>query len=164
MKDARARSNKESAGFYQDQQIAQHTEKGAALTQLILSIFRANGKLLGEGDQLAREFGLTSALWQVLGAISEGPLPVVRIAEAMGLTRQSVQRSVNVLKQKGLVFLEENPHHKRAKLVVLTSAGERAIKGVHEKQVTWVNKLAEGFESQSLERAVRVCEQLIKVI
>ena len=63
-----------------------------AVTDLVLEIFRLNGCLIASGDALVAKIGLTSARWQVLGAIAmqAGPAPVVRIADAMGLTRQSV--------------------------------------------------------------------------
>ncbi|MDH3233798.1 MAG: MarR family transcriptional regulator, partial [Alphaproteobacteria bacterium] len=40
-----------------------------AVTALILETFRLNGRLLAAGDRLVGDLGLTSARWQVLGAI-----------------------------------------------------------------------------------------------
>ncbi|BBE74672.1 MarR family winged helix-turn-helix transcriptional regulator [Oharaeibacter diazotrophicus] len=94
---------------------------------LVLEVFRLNGALLASGDALTRPLGLTSARWQVLGAVAgdgEGAT-VSRIARGMGLARQSVQRVVDDLADAGLVALEDNPHHKRARLVVLTDEGRR---------------------------------------
>ena len=51
--------------------IEQWTEEGGAVTQLILDVFRLNGRLLIAGDRLVGELGLTSARWQVLGAIAD---------------------------------------------------------------------------------------------
>ncbi len=65
---------------------------------MILETFRFNGRLLAAGDRLTKELDLSSALWQVLGAIDEAPLPVAQIARNMGLTRQSVRRMANVLR------------------------------------------------------------------
>src|SRR5438045_4880048 len=67
-----------------------HTPEGAAMTEFILSLFRANGRLIAVGDQLARDFGLTAARWQVLGAITDTPRTVAQIARHFGLTRQGV--------------------------------------------------------------------------
>ena len=68
-----------------------------ALNGLILDVFRLNGDLLAAGDILVGDLGLSSARWQVLGAIalSPVPLPVAHIARNMGLTRQAVQRVVD---------------------------------------------------------------------
>ncbi len=70
-------------------------------------------------------FGLTSARWQVVGAIAgvQGPLPVVGIARNMGLVRQSVQRIADELAALGLVHFTPNLHHRRGKLVQLTDCG-----------------------------------------
>ena len=45
------------------------TSSGDALTDLILTMFRVNNLTLTWGDRLVAPFGLTSARWQVLGAI-----------------------------------------------------------------------------------------------
>jgi hypothetical protein len=64
------------------------TSAGAAATEVILSIFKANGLLVTSGDQLSASEDLTSARWQVLGAIAlaDRPLTVPQIARRMGLT------------------------------------------------------------------------------
>ena len=51
----------------------ERTPTGEAATELILSAFRANGLLLDAGDLLSAAEGLTSARWQVLGAIALSP-------------------------------------------------------------------------------------------
>lgn len=86
-----------------------HTPAGAAFTELILELFRLNGCVLAEGDRLTAPEGLSSARWQVMGAIDEGPQTVSGIARRMGLTRQSVQRTVNELARSGIVRMLENP-------------------------------------------------------
>ncbi|KMO09704.1 MarR family transcriptional regulator, partial [Methylobacterium indicum] len=84
-------------------------------------MFRLNGDLLTAGDALVDDLGLTSARWQVLGAValSPVPLPVAHIARNMGLTRQAVQRVVDDLHEVGFVRIDPNPHHRRAHLVAL---------------------------------------------
>lgn len=118
-----------------------------ALTDLILHVFRLNGALLAAGDALVGDLGLSSARWQVLGAIdgSAVPLPVAHIARNMGLTRQAVQRSVDDMRADGLVRLEENPHHRRAMLVVMTPEGRAACARASERQKTWARDLATGL-------------------
>src|SRR5262245_54688559 len=91
---------------------------GPELGKLIIEAFRLNGRLLAAGDRLVKPINLTSGLWQVLGALrsAEQPITVAHIARHMGLQRQSVQRSVDILRAQGLVRLLENPRHRRAKL------------------------------------------------
>src|SRR6476660_4453281 len=91
-----------------------HTPAGEAFTHLVLEVFRLNGRLLSVGDRLVAGLGLTSARWQVLGALhgSTGRLTVSQIARSMGLQRQSVQRLVDVMTADGLLQLVENPQHR----------------------------------------------------
>ena len=101
------------------------------ITDLVLETFRLNGRLLASGDALVADLGLTSARWQVIGAIALSPVPlsVAQIARNMGLTRQAVQRLANEMAADGLLRFAPNPHHQRAKLVVLTAAGKSAFAG-----------------------------------
>src|SRR5215467_3008556 len=135
-----------------------HSPAADALTALILETFRLNGRLLAAGDELVSELGLTSARWQVLGAMATAPapLPIAHIARNMGLTRQSVRRLVDEMARDGLVRLAPNPHHARAKLVLLTAAGERAFAAAHGKQVPWANAIAKGSSAGDILAAQRV--------
>src|SRR5713226_7486871 len=98
---------------------------GRTLTTLILDVFRLNGRLIGAGDRLVGSLGLTSARWQVLGALAMAGAgqTVPDIARAMGLTRQSVQRVANELVESGLLERSGNPRHARADLMRLTDKG-----------------------------------------
>jgi DNA-binding MarR family transcriptional regulator len=134
------------------------TTKTAVLTDLVLEIFRLNGRLIASGDALVAEIGLTSARWQVVGAISlqREPAPVARIADVMGLTRQSVQRIVNELEKADIVEFRPNPHHKRAKLVTLTSRGGALNDAAMRLQRPWVASLAAGIDRSALQTALDV--------
>jgi DNA-binding MarR family transcriptional regulator len=142
--------------------IETRTSEGAEATEMILSTFRANGLLLAAGDRLAAEHGLTSARWQVLGAIAlaQRPLTVPQIARRMGLTRQSVHTTVNRLLADGLVELVPNADHRRSQLVRLTELGEARYGAIDEKQAVWVNELAAGLRRSELETAARVLDEL----
>jgi DNA-binding MarR family transcriptional regulator len=118
------------------------TPGGEILTDLILQSFRVHGGLLAEGDRIAGEFGQSSARWQVLGATDAGAKTVPGIARAMGLTRQSVQRTVDLLEADGLVTYRDNPAHRRSKLVEMTPRGREIYQGITEGQVAWVNDLS----------------------
>lgn len=131
-----------------------------AFTQLILETFRFNGRLLAAGDRLTKELGLSSSLWQVLGAIDEAPLPVAQIARNMGLTRQSVRRTANVLKDRGFVEFQENPNHQRAKLVVLTKQGHNVLDQVTKIQIDWSNSIAKGLSATKLKAVIQTMGSL----
>src|SRR5215469_4222267 len=132
------------------------------LTRLILEVFRINGALIAAGDRLVADIGLTSARWQVLGAIalSPTPEPVARLARAMGLHRQGVQRIVNELEAEGIVALADNPHHRRAKLVRLTRKGETLFREAGRRQKPWAKDLAKGLNAKVVVAAQSVLQAL----
>lgn len=140
----------------------QRSGPGSALSLLILDVFRLNGRLLAEGDRLVAPLGLTSARWQVLGAIAlaPAPQPVAWIARSMGLYRQGVQRIVNELEQEGFVTFADNPHHRRAKLVTLTAKGEATCAAADRLQKPWVNALAKGLSAGDIASARRLLDNV----
>jgi DNA-binding MarR family transcriptional regulator len=140
----------------------ERTPTGEAATELILSAFRANGLLLDAGDMLSADEGLTSARWQVLGAIAlaERPLTVPQIARRMGLTRQSVHATVNRLVRDGFLELGPNADHRRSPIVGLTKQGSAKYEALDARQVAWINRLARGIARSDIETAVRVLDEL----
>ncbi|HZZ89503.1 MAG TPA: MarR family winged helix-turn-helix transcriptional regulator [Caulobacteraceae bacterium] len=136
---------------------------GEALSGLMLDLFRLNSLLLTTGDRLVAPLGLTSARWQILGAIvaADRPQPVAWLARDLGANRQNVQRIVNDLHGDGLVAFATNPHHRRAQLVVLTDAGTRAFEAAMRLQASWMNDLADGLRVEDLATVHRVATALI---
>ena len=133
------------------------TPAGEALTNLMLDLFRLNSLILTAGDRLVAPLGLTSARWQILGAIiaAERPQPVAWLARDLGANRQNVQRIVNDLQGEGLVAFEPNPHHRRAQLVVLTDKGRDTFDAAMELQTPWVNQLSKGLTTNDLQTVHR---------
>lgn len=138
------------------------TPAGEAATEVILSIFRTNGLLLASGDMLSASQGLTSARWQVMGAIalSARPLTVPQIARRMGITRQSVHATVKRLVADGLVELEPNADHQRSQLVRLTELGKRRYETLDRRQAEWANRMARGIGRAEFDTTARVLAEL----
>jgi len=132
------------------------------VTDVILETFKLNGALLAAGDALVADIHLTSARWQVIGAIAlEGrPLTVSQAARRMGLSRQAVQRVMNDLEGVGLVELLPNPDHKRAPLAALTEAGLKAYAQAQDRQRAWALKLADGLKEAELKTALACLQHL----
>ncbi|MCP3724947.1 MarR family transcriptional regulator [Paraburkholderia sp. CNPSo 3272] len=128
----------------------------------MLDLFRLNSGLLTSGDRLVEDLGLTSARWQMLGAIraAERPQPVAWIARDLGANRQNVQRIVNDLANDGLVRFEANPHHRRAQLVVLTDEGSQTFDAAMRLQAPWVNGLSEGVTVNEIKILHRIIMKL----
>ncbi|KAF1693409.1 MarR family winged helix-turn-helix transcriptional regulator [Pseudoxanthomonas koreensis] len=135
---------------------------GQALTDLILTMFRVNNRTLNWGDRLVAPLGLTSARWQVLGAIAfaDQPRPVAWLARDLGASRQNVQRIVNDLLRDGMVEFQPNPHHRRAQLVVMTKKGRRTYETVVDMYYSKVDDLAEGLSGNDIRIAHHVLRTL----
>jgi DNA-binding MarR family transcriptional regulator len=141
---------------------ARTREKVAALTRLVLGIFRTNGELLDAGDAFTAPLGLSSARFQVLGAValSAEPLSVPAVARAMGLTRQGVQKQVDQLAAQGLVVLEANPAHRRSPWVRLTPAGRKTFGMANRRWRRLAAGLVAPHSLGSLVRAGTLVERL----
>ena len=144
--------------------MTKRTPAGDALTSLMLDLFRFNSLLLTAGDRLVARLGLTSARWQVLGAIvaAERPQPVAWLARDLGANRQNVQRIINDLHREGLIAFEANPHHRRAQLVVLTDKGKQTFEAAMRLQAPWINGLSDGLSLKDIETVGRVVMALRK--
>ncbi len=142
----------------------QRSPAADALTDLILALFRVNNLTLTWGDRLVAPFGLTSARWQILGAIvfAQRPQPVAWLARDLGANRQNVQRIVNDLHREGLIVFEPNPHHRRAQLVVLTPEGQSAYDAAVETYYAKAAALADGLSEDEITTAHRVMVALRK--
>jgi len=119
------------------------TEEQTLLADAALTSFRLNGQLLAVAEELARPVGLTAAWWQVLGGALHEPQTVSDIARAMGLTRQSVQRTADLLVDRELATYSENPAHRRAKLFLATEAGIRAVRAINPAHRAAAQRLAD---------------------
>jgi DNA-binding MarR family transcriptional regulator len=140
------------------------TAAGDAFSMLAILVIRLHGLVTAEGDALARPAGQTSARWQVLAGAEDGPTTVATIARRLGLARQSVQRVADVLESEGLVAYEDNPHHRRAKLLTLTQRGRDALAAIQAAQRTWANTLGREVGEADLRRANAVLERALETL
>lgn len=141
-------------------------QSGELFTEVVLEVFKAGGLLNGAGDELTKEFGLTSSRWKILGAVklSEAPLTVSQIARFMGQTRQAVQRLADVMTKDGLLQQIENPNHKRAKLVALTPRALEIYGQLDKKQKVWADQCSAELTSAELETTLKVLRKISKQI
>ncbi len=142
--------------------MTKRTNEGTALTDIVLETFRLNGELLEAGNRITHPHGLTSARWQVMGAIDIAgqPLTVSQIARRMGLSRQGVQRIINDLVKLGMVCPKDNVDHVRAPLFSISKAGAEAMEKIDLAQAEWANALSDGIEIQELVRALEILQRV----
>jgi DNA-binding MarR family transcriptional regulator len=140
--------------------------RASALSALSLAVFRSHGALLVSGDGLVESLGLTSARWQVLGALALAgtALTVPAIAAAMGLTRQGVQKQVDRLETDGHVNVLANPEHRRSPLIELSHAGRAAFVAADKRWARLTQRLANEFSLAELESARRVLDSLSRTL
>jgi DNA-binding MarR family transcriptional regulator len=140
------------------------TRAGDALSRLVVQVFSLDGALTATGDGLARPAGQTTARWRVLAAVQREPLSVAQIARAWSLARQSVQRIADALEHDGLVTYEDNPGHRRAKLVQLTPKGATALEQIQAAQRAWANELGGKIGAADLQTASDVLDRVLELL
>lgn len=143
-----------------DEYEKRRSPKGAAFTELVLAIFRANGRILRAGERMGRDLDLTSPRWQVLGAIAARPKTVAQIGRDFELTRQGILWLVKSMLKEGLVELIDNPDHRRAKLVRMTPKGRSRWQSISERQLVWSEDLAKSFDRAELKAGLRAVERM----
>jgi DNA-binding MarR family transcriptional regulator len=143
---------------------ARRTPAGNAFSAVAILILRLAGHLTAAGDQLARPAGQTSARWQVLAAAESEPVTVAHIARSLGLARQSVQRVADVLAEEGLADYQENPAHRRAKLLRLMPKGRAVLRSIQAAQQPWADRLGGEIGEGELQRAAAILERLLHAL
>jgi DNA-binding MarR family transcriptional regulator len=115
------------------------TPKGRVYRDILTEIFRLRALMLESADDLTAPVGLSSARWQILGAIEDAPATVAHVARGLGLTRQAVQETSDAMAREGLVGFVENPDHKRARLMTLTDKSRKALDYLRPRQLQFAN-------------------------
>lgn len=137
-----------------------HTPGGIAFTAFVVELFRLNGKMITVGDRMTGDLGMTSARWQVLGAIGREAKTVAEAARVMGLTRQNVQRIADWLVESGMAEFIDNPNHRRAKLVTLTPKGVAMRQRINRRQAKWANDVAAHLTVAEIDAAIEVMKRV----
>jgi DNA-binding MarR family transcriptional regulator len=113
----------------------------------------STGRFTAAGEALAKPAGQTLARRLVLEAIQDAPATVAQIARSMRLTRQSVQRLPDVLVRDGFAAYEDNPAHRRARLLRLTPAGGDALHTIQAAQRRWADAVGAELGEAELREA-----------
>ena len=138
-----------------------------AITDVALAVFRLNGVLLQWGDRRVAPLGLTSARWQMLGALAlaGSPLAAPQVGRAMGVTRQGALKQLGVLEQLRLVQLQPNPAHRRSPLYALTAEGRTRYQqadALWRAQVAGLAALISAADADAAARVLQAMEHELK--
>jgi DNA-binding MarR family transcriptional regulator len=131
------------------------------VSELVVHVFRLNGLLTAAGDAMAAPAGQTSARWRVLAAIEDAPLTVPQVARAWWLSRQSVQRVADVLVEEGLAAYEDNPGHRRSKLLRITARGLSTLSTIREAQRVWADDVGRELGEADLRAANLILARMV---
>ncbi|OKL51400.1 MarR family winged helix-turn-helix transcriptional regulator [Buchananella hordeovulneris] len=127
------------------------------------AIWEANRLLRDEGERMATSVGQTHARRMVLQTAGDGAT-VPDIARRLRLQRQSVQRVADQLVEEGFAYYEDNPHHRRSKLLLTTPAGDDVLTRLAEVHNDWISEIGELASSAPWEDMRRGLETLIDVL
>jgi DNA-binding MarR family transcriptional regulator len=115
------------------------TPKGRVYRDILAEVFRLRALMLESAEDLTAPVGLTSARWQILGAIEDEPATVAHVARGLGLTRQAVQETSDAMAREGLVRFLDNPDHKRARLMTPTDKARKALDYLRPRELQFAN-------------------------
>jgi DNA-binding MarR family transcriptional regulator len=140
------------------------TPAGDAFTALISQVVQLIRLFSVAGEALAKPAGQTLARWLVLETIDPAPATVAQIARTMHLARQSVQRLADVLVRDGFAVYEDNPAHRRAKLLRPTPDGRSALRTIQAAQAAWADRLGADLGEAELQQASAVLDRVLQTI
>ena len=143
-----------------------HGAEFEALSHLSVSVFRLNGLLLELGDELVAPLGLTSARWQMLGALAfvSTRLTAPQVGRAMGVSRQGAQKQLNALHELGLVETAPNPAHKRSPFYQLTADGRQLYDQAEKLWARRIATIANEIPPAQAEAAIATLEILQRLL
>ena len=140
------------------------TPAGDAFTTLLGQVIALTRRFTTIGEALARPAGQTLARWLVLETIQDRPATVAQIARTLLLARQGVQRLADVLVRDGLAAYENNPAHRRAKLLRITPSGRTTLRSIQRAQVAWADALGAKIGEQELRQASILLDRVLQAV
>ena len=96
--------------------------------------------------------------------VHRGAMTVPQLAREFGVTRQSVQALVDAGATRGLLGFEDNPGHRRSRLVTTTARGERTFTEAHRRELAELDRVAADLDADDLARCALVLAALTERI
>lgn len=135
-----------------------------AFDALLAQVIDLTRLFTAAGERIARHGEQTLARWLVLEQVQDEPAPVADVARALRLARQSVQRVADLLVADGLASYEDNPRHRRAKLLRPTSAGRAALRTIQAEQREWAGALGAEVGADRLAEAAAILAEVRRAV
>ena len=140
------------------------TPAGDALTAFLGQVIGLTRRFTTAGEALAKPAGQTLARWLVLETIQDRPATVAQIARTLKLARQGVQRLADVLVRDGLAAYQDNPAHRRAKLLRITPPGRTALRTIQAAQAAWADALGAKIGEEELRQASILLDRVLQAV
>ena len=140
------------------------TPAGDAFTALLGQVIGLTRRFTTAGEALAKPAGQTLARWLVLETVQNAPATVAQIARTLHLARQGVQRLADLLVRDDLAAYENNPAHRRAKLLRITPQGRTALRTIQTAQAAWADTLGAKIGEAELRQASILLDQVLQAV
>lgn len=132
------------------------------LSKSVRSLFH---KMDAAAEALHLGSGISTGMRAVLeNVIERGPMTVPAMARMRPVSRQHIQVLVNDLLALGLVAYQDNPAHRRSRLVRATPKGECAFASLKERESAALKRLSCAVSPASLQATDSVLAQLIAAL
>ncbi|MGI9435728.1 MAG: MarR family winged helix-turn-helix transcriptional regulator [Geminicoccaceae bacterium] len=112
--------------------------------RLWIRLLRASRDLEGElRERLRREIGTTLPRFDVLSALDRAmaPMTMTELSRYLMVSNGNVTGIIERLVDDGLVIRVQKKGDRRASMVALTAAGEKAFADMAKEHESWVNEL-----------------------
>jgi DNA-binding MarR family transcriptional regulator len=140
------------------------TPAGDAFTTLLGQVIALTRRFTAVGGTLTKPAGQTLARWLILETIQDQPATVAQVARQLHLARQGVQRLADLLVRDGLAVYEDNPAHRRAKLLRLTPQGRITLRTIQTAQATWADTLGAKIGEEDLRQASILLDRVLQAV
>lgn len=105
--------------------------------------------------------GMSPSLRVILECLGEqGPQTVPHMAEVNGVSRQHIQKHVDLLIGSGHVELRRNPTHRRSAIVALTEKGAAVFAEIQRQEREFQAGLASGLDGAGMAQALAKLQAL----
>jgi DNA-binding MarR family transcriptional regulator len=93
---------------------------------------------------------LSPALLTIFAHLAESePMSATSLANVIGVSRQAMHKSVNILERLGHVTLETRPSNRKEKIVVLTGQGEKLVQDAMDTITVTEKQMADFLGSET---------------
>lgn len=128
---------------------------------IFASIFSLANKLQVIGDKF--DANITIKQWLFLVGVSKFPEPpiVSEVAHFVGYSRQNAKRLAETLEKRGYVNISKDKYDARALRIELTDKCREHFSGRYEKEVDFLAKIFNDFDSELTEGFYRGLTKLV---